>query len=177
MRLGHVAHLVGSSFLPNGQTVAARLAALEIGRPLNLNGPEAVLLPGRTYLIPLIESLRLPPDVRGYLSPRSSTGRVDLFARAVTDYGEAFDEVPPGYAGPIWIEICSQSFPVAVQSGLSLVQLRLVRGDAAVRPLELARVHESSGLLFDAAGERLPLDPATIESRGLRLRVALPERP
>ena len=174
LRLGDVAHLVGSSFLPNGQTVAARLAALEIGRPIDLTGPEAVLLPGRTYLIPLVESLRLPPDVRGYLSPRSSTGRVDVFARGVTDYGDAFDEVPPGYSGPLWVELCSQTFPIAVQSGLSLLQLRLAYGDTDVRPLELARAHQSTGLLFDAAGQRISLDAATIESRGLRLRVALP---
>ena len=173
LRLGDTAHMLVASFLPNGRMLAERLPHLRIGRPLDLTDPQgAVLLPGRTYLVPLIESLRLPSGVRGYASPRSSTGRLDVFVRLLADRGTAFDEVPDGYEGPLWAEITSQTFTVAVRSGLALTQLRLVTGDPTLRPLELEAVHEDEGVLF--TGPRRERAPAIdVDSRGVQLRVSL----
>ena len=57
----------------------------------------AALERDRPYLVPLIEELSLPATIRGKANPKSSTGRLDVFTRVITDGNPSFDEVPYGY--------------------------------------------------------------------------------
>ncbi len=176
LRLGKRAYRLRSSFLPGaGSTVEERLRDLQMGAPVNLTASGgAVLERGRPYLIPLVESLALPDDVRGRTNPRSSTGRVDLFTRVITDHGAQFDEIRPGYHGGLWLEVYSNSFTVAVRAGLRLAQLRLSRGEAAVRAPELRRLHAKEGLLFTPGPEpRAKTADPLITGDGLFVRVSL----
>ncbi len=129
LRLGDYAWRVRASFLPGaGRTVAERLADVAMHR-LDLTGG-AVLERGCVYIAPAQEVMRLPAGVSARANPKSSTGRVDVFVRALTDHGAAFDDVASGYAGPIYVEISPQTFSVLVRSGTRLNQLRLRRGAA-----------------------------------------------
>jgi dCTP deaminase len=92
----------------------------------------AVLERGCVYIVELQERLRLPPGVAARANPKSSTGRVDVFVRLLTDRGVAFDDVAPGYDGPLYLEIAPQTFSVLVRPGTRLNQLRLKVGDPAV---------------------------------------------
>ena len=123
--LGPVAHRIASSFLPGDFTVRERLDELGLDRGIDIRSG-GILEPGRPYLIPLMERLRLPRNVRAFANPKSSTGRVDIFTRVVTDRSHRFDDIAAGYEGGLWLEVFSRSFLVKVHAGLALNQLRLI---------------------------------------------------
>ena len=130
LRLAESAWRVRASFLPGqGRSVSERMSAVAMHR-LDLTGG-AVLERGCVYIAELQERLELPPQVAARANPKSSTGRVDVFVRLLTDGGEAFDDVAAGYRGPLFLEIAPQTFSVLVRSGTRLNQLRLKRGRAA----------------------------------------------
>ena len=58
----------------------------------------AVLETGCVYIVPLIESLELPADIAASANPKSSTGRLDVFTRVITDQARAFDKMAEGYS-------------------------------------------------------------------------------
>jgi dCTP deaminase len=127
LRLGGRAWRVRASFLPGaGRTVRERVADVAM-HEIDLSGG-AVLERGCVYIAELQERLRLPPGVSGRANPKSSTGRVDVFVRLLTDQGAVFDDVAEGYDGPMYLEIAPQTFSVLVRSGTRLNQLRLKRG-------------------------------------------------
>ena len=164
LRLGAIAYQLRASFLPFSQTVHERLGSdlgqsdLVIDR-LSLEAG-ATLQRGSVYLVRLLESLELPPHVRGRSNPKSTTGRLDIFTRVITDRTPRFDEIHAGYAGPLYLEVSPQSFPVRVQAGLSLNQLRLLTGQTSLSDVELARVYGEAPLLHDDEGRPIPVERA-----------------
>lgn len=152
LRLSSRAHRVRCSFLPGPSGVAHALDALanDVHR-FDLD-PGAVLEPNVPYLIELEETLALPRTLSARANPKSSTGRLDVFARVIADTGEAFDEVPAGYAGKLWLHVISRSFPIRVRTGDRLVQLRVERGDARLTDDETrALVEREPMVLSDVA--------------------------
>ena len=132
LRLGDTAHRLRCGFLPQNGGVLDWLEYLAMeSLPLEQG---AVLEGNRPYLVPLLEELDLPPGVRARTNPRSSTGRLNLFTRAITDQSSQFDNVAPGYRGRMYLEIISRSFACRVGTGVSLNQIRLLRGDPVLRP-------------------------------------------
>jgi dCTP deaminase len=133
LRLGGRAWRVRASFLPGlGRRVAERLDAVAM-HELDLTGAGAVLERGCVYIAEIAERLALPPDIAARANPKSSTGRIDVFVRALTDHGPAFDDVAEGYRGPLYIEIAPQTFSVLARAGTRLNQLRLKRGEPPAR--------------------------------------------
>jgi dCTP deaminase len=136
LRLGPRAWRVRASFLPRpGARVAERIADVAM-HALDLS-EGAVLEKGCVYIAELRERLALPAGIGARANPKSSTGRVDLFVRLLTD-GGAFDDVAPGYRGPLYLEIAPQTFSVLVRAGTRLNQLRIKRGSPS--PLRVASV-------------------------------------
>jgi dCTP deaminase len=130
LRLGFVAYRIRASFLPGG-TRSVDEVLEEPGTRLHqieLTAQGAVLETGCVYLVPLQEGLDLPATVSGRANPKSSTGRIDVFTRVVTNQSKAFDDVPAAYSGPLWLEISPRTFPILVRPGDRLAQLRLRRG-------------------------------------------------
>lgn len=140
LRLGPVACRVRASFLagPNA-TVADRLADYTMHR-LDLS-QGAVLEKGCVYVVPLMERLALPKGTRGASSAKSSTGRLDLLTRIITDRGIEFDRIADGYDGPLYAEICPKSFSVVVNPGLSLTQIIFRQGETFLTDAELSALH------------------------------------
>ncbi len=146
LRLGATAYRVRASFLPSARmSVAAKLAAFAL-HEIDLSGG-AVLETGCVYLVPLQEQLSLPAGVSAAANPKSSTGRLDVFTRIITNTGPSFDQIPDGYEGPLYAEICPQTFPVLVRSGSLLAQIRFRRGVAERTDAELARLHREQRLV------------------------------
>jgi len=146
LRLGPVAYRVRASFLPGaGQTVADRLD--EFGMHRIELGPGAVLEKGCVYLVPLMERLSLPEGVQAVANAKSSTGRLDLLTRTITDGGTEFDRVPPGHSGPLYAEICPRSFSVLVRPGMRLNQIRFRSGDARLSDAQMHSLHAESPLV------------------------------
>jgi dCTP deaminase len=145
LRLGDVAYRVRASFLPGRATVAERIEHLKLHEIALSDG--AVLETGCVYIVPLIESLALPPDIAAAANPKSSTGRLDVFTRVITDRARGFDRIEAGYHGPLYAEISPKTFPVLVREGSRLSQLRLRRGHAALGADELAALHARERLV------------------------------
>ncbi|SPJ22410.1 2'-deoxycytidine 5'-triphosphate deaminase [Palleronia abyssalis] len=149
LRLGSVAHRVRASFLPGrGRTVTDRLADFSMHRIDLTEG--AVLEKGCVYLVPLMESLHLPAGLKAVANAKSSTGRLDLLTRVVTDEGSEFDRIPDSYDGPLYAEICPRSFSVLVRPGMRLNQIRFRDGHATLDDTQLRALHDREPLVDSA---------------------------
>ena len=155
LRVGPVGYRVRASFLPNkGSTVAAKLAEMEANQEafrLDLTRP-AILEREHVYLIQVMEGLRLPAGVSGKASPKSTTGRLDVFTRLIADYADAFELVPAGYCGPLYVEIIPRTFGIIVRAGQKLNQLRLSRGLPEESDRDLAALNARETLVFSRDG-------------------------
>ena len=153
LRLGTKAYRLISSFLPERSEIGERLNVLDLYQSelvmydMDLT-QGAILEKGHVYLVPLLEHVALPSHVRGRANPKSSTGRLDIFTRLITDLNAGFDEIPPGYRGPLYLEIVPRSFTIRVQTGLALNQLRLLTGRPTVSDPQLRALHRSAKLLY-----------------------------
>lgn len=146
LRLGDVAYRVRASFLPGaGRRLIDRLPEFEMHRVDLSNG--AVLEKGCVYLVPLQERLALPAGLSAVANAKSSTGRLDLLTRTVTDGGTEFDRIPEGYDGPLYAEICPRSFSVLVRPGQRLNQIRFRAGDAVLSDAALRDLHAGTALV------------------------------
>ena len=128
LRLGSTAYRVQASFLPGDKSPVSKKINRLVMHELDLTRP-AVLERGCVYIVRLIEELRLPKAISGRANPKSSTGRLDIFTRLITDYSGEFESVPKNYQGPLYVEVVPRTFSILVQRGLSLNQLRFVRGN------------------------------------------------
>jgi len=149
LRLGEVAYRIRSSFLPDNRPVELKLKEFLVDE-LDLRRDGAVLETNRPYLVPLLEQVDLPTEIRGKANPKSSTGRLDVFTRVITDESFRFDEIRPGYRGRLYLEVVPLSFTVRVQQGLSLNQLRLSVGRARLTDEEIRTLHGEETLLYRA---------------------------
>jgi dCTP deaminase len=158
LRLGERAWALRCSFLPDSDsTVEQKVADLAFEQIDLRDG--ATLERDRPYLVPLVEQLRLPDGVRAKANPKSSTGRLDVFTRVLTDRSHRFDEIAPGYEGRLYLEVVPRTFAIRVKTGLALNQVRLIDGDGRLSDSELLDLHRDVPLLFVA--ER-PLAPASL---------------
>jgi len=147
LRLGDFAWALRCSFLPDvGSTVEEKIDGLAFQRIDLRDG--AVLERDRPYLVPLIEELALPGEVRAKANPKSSTGRLDVFTRLITDRHHRFDEIAAGYQGKLYLEVVPRSFAIQVKTGLSLNQLRLTRGNVRLSDEDIRRLQAEFPLLY-----------------------------
>jgi len=175
LRLGNIAYRVRASFLAGaGRRVTERLEEFEMHR-VDLTGG-AVLEKGCVYVVPLMERLALSGDVQAVANAKSSTGRLDLLTRTITDGGEEFDRIAPGYNGPLYAEICPRSFSVLVRPGMRLNQIRFRRGQAILTDAELTALHDEVTLVSGPAhidqglGFSVDLKPADGDLVGYRAK-------
>ena len=175
LRLGDTAYRVRASFLPGaGRPLAERLPEFEMHRIDLSDG--AVLEKGAVYLVPLQERLVLPDGLSAVANAKSSTGRLDLLTRTVTDGGTEFDRIAPGYDGPLYAEICPRSFSVLVRPGMRLNQVRFRSGDAALDDDALAHLHADTPLvdgtpvIDDGLGFSVDLAPGAGDLVGWRAK-------
>lgn len=194
LRLGEKAYRVRSSFLPEDESVAQKLDKLKQYEFSIKDG--AVLETNCVYIIPLLEELNLPSHISpqkalfngndsgeeisiiseehltAKANPKSTTGRLDIFTRVITDYSHRFEEIRPGYSGKLYLEVVPKSFPVKVRTGHRLNQLRIRHGHTVLSDQDILRMHGSDPLLFSGDGNVLDLDRLKVNN-GLFLSVNL----
>jgi dCTP deaminase len=167
LRLGNVAHRVRASFLPGPEcTVEQKLRSMTL-HTLDLHD-SAVLEKDCVYIVPLMEHLELRYRASGSANPKSSTGRLNVFARVITDYGTEFDSIKSNYYGPLYAELSPRSFSIRVRRGSRLVQLRVRRGRPTSSNAALRRLHEEVGFSIVPPGS--PIGRELIEG-GLAVTV------
>jgi dCTP deaminase len=165
LRLGPVAYRVRASFLAgHGRSVQERLAEFTMHQVNLAEG--AVLEKNCVYVIPLAERVALPPGVSAVANAKSSSGRLDLLTRTITDGGTEFDRIPEGYAGPLYAEVCPRSFSVLVREGQRLNQIRFRQGQAVLSDAELTALHaveplvSGEAVISEGLGFSVDLKPA-----------------
>lgn len=175
LRLGTVAYRVRASFLAgHGRSVAERVAEFEMHRVDLTQG--AVLEKGCVYVIPLMERLALPPGLTAVANAKSSTGRLDLLTRTITDGGTEFDRIPEGYHGPLYAEVCPRSFSVLVRPGMRLNQIRFRSGQAVVDDAALTALHaveplvSGEAVISEGLGFSVDLSPGDGDLVGYRAK-------
>jgi dCTP deaminase len=175
LRLGTVAYRVRASFLTgNGAKVADRLAEFEMHRVDLTHG--AVLEKGCVYVVPLMETLALPHGITAVANAKSSTGRLDLLTRTITDGGTEFDRIPEGYTGPLYAEVCPRSFSVLVRAGQRLNQIRFRAGQSVLTDAELRSLHavdtlvSGEAVISEGLGFSVDLKPAQGDLLGYRAK-------
>lgn len=169
LRLGKVAYRVRCGFLPENDLVSDKITKLCQHEFSIENG--GVLEPNCTYIIPLLESLNMPSStladykqhsnghspitiqseskLTARTNPKSTTGRLDIFTRLVTDFSHRFEEIRAGYSGPLYLEVVPKSFPVKVRTGQRLNQLRIRHGNGKLTDDEVLRTHSIDPVLFN----------------------------
>jgi dCTP deaminase len=179
LRLGAKAYRLLSSFLPERSDIASHLNVLDFYQSdlvmyeMDLR-EGAILEKGHVYLVPLLERLKLPTALRGRANPKSTTGRLDVFTRVITDWNAGFDDIRSGYRGPLYLEVVPRSFAIKVRTGQCLNQLRLVQGAAAIGDHDIRALHKSAPLLFHNEAARHPLASRDLRmNQGLFLRIDL----
>jgi len=194
LRLGTKAYRVRSSFLPENETVQQKIDKLHQYTFSIEDG--AVLEPNCVYIIPLLEELKLPvshyspqknlfngsnneevrfiseENLTAKANPKSTTGRLDIFTRVITDYSHRFEEIDQGYQGKLYLEVVPKSFPIKVRTGHRLNQLRIRHGHTVLSDQDILRTHGSDPLLFNENGKPLPMDDLNVNN-GLFLSVNL----
>jgi dCTP deaminase len=170
LRLGERALRIRCSFLPGADSVERKLKDYVLDE-IDLRGDGAMLEARCPYLVELKERLDLPAGLRGKANPKSSTGRIDVFTRVITDYSDRFDEVAPGYSGPLYLEVVPLSFAVRVKEDLTLNQLRLSLGRPWLSDDEVREAHAVMPILF-RRGEPVPEEKLVL-SDGLFLGLDL----
>lgn len=175
LRLGNTAYRLRASFLAGrGRRISDRLSDLQMHEMRLEDG--AVLERGCVYLVPLLERLRLEKGLTAVANAKSSTGRLDLLTRLVSDNGTEFDRLPENYDGPLYAEICPRSFSVLVRPGMRLNQLRIRRGQAVLSDGELADLNRrepltgGEALIDQGLGFSVDLRPAKGDLVGYRAR-------
>ena len=169
LRLGPLAYRVRASFLPGKRcTVSKRIEAHKMAE-LDLSKP-VIMEKGCIFIVPLMESLALPDSVSAKANPKSTTGRLDVFTRLITDYAHEFEWVAEGYTGPLFVEIVPRTFTIAVSAGMRLNQLRFLKKKvSAATDSAVKRLHEDEPLVWSGDG-----DPGTANiDRGLTISVDL----
>jgi dCTP deaminase len=169
LRLSDRAFRIQASFLPGKSTTLIQKATSSrmLVQTLDISNP-TLLEPNVIYIIPLMESLALPPDVYGIANPKSTTGRLDIFTRLITEHEAEFERVKRGYNGKLYIEVVSQTFPIVVKAGMRLNQLRFARGKVAAAGDDALRRLQRNALLI--ADEEIG---QAIVDRGVRVTVDL----
>lgn len=174
LRLGSVAYRVRASFLVGADSVENRVKEFEMHRFDITAG--AVLEKGCVYVIPLMEHLDLPSNITAVANAKSSTGRLDLLTRCITDGGVEFDRIPAGYKGPLYAEVCPKSFSVLVRSGQRLNQIRFRSGQSVLNDADLTALHAQTPLVSGTAviseglGFSVDLRPASGDLVGYRAK-------
>ena len=174
LRLDGVGYRVQCSFLPGEEGIQQKLARYKWYEfPLLEEG--VVLERNQAYIFPLCEHLRLPDEIYARANPKSTTGRLDVFTRLVTEHGTTFDEVPPGYTGRLYLEVVPRSFAIRVRTGDSLAQIRFQVGNPHLTRDETIALLDSEHLILDPRLQTLRSRDLPV-ANALVLSISLPKK-
>ncbi len=173
LRLGRRAWRVRASFLPGpDKTVIDCIKKLDDLPEIDLS-KGAVFEKGIVYVVELLERTKLANGLIGVANPKSSTGRLDVLVRLITDFATAFDRVEKKYEGPLYLEVAPQAFSIVVRQGARLNQLRFHRGTSTgvfVGTVGGLQDLYAKGQLTKPDGALLPLRgnlvPVSVDLRG-----------
>ena len=126
LTLSDKCYRIKASFIPNNIKISKVIKELSLSK-IDLN-QNKFLEKNCIYLCELNEKLNLPHDIMGKSNPKSTTGRLDIFTRVITENGQEYDYVKYNYKGKLYLEIIPQSFSIILKRDISLNQIRFFQG-------------------------------------------------
>lgn len=151
LRLSDKAYKIQASFLPTGNSlIEPKIKQLSL-EEVDLTRP-ALLERGNVYIAKATESLSLPPDLEAKANPKSTTGRLDVFTRLLTEGQQIFESVPKAYSGDLYVEIFPRTFSIIVQAGTKLNQLRFYRGDPKIDDEQVRKLAQKRPIVYEDGG-------------------------
>ena len=126
LTLSDKCHRIKASFIPNNIKISKVIKELSLSK-IDLN-QNTLLEKNCIYLCELNEKFNLPNYIMGKSNPKSTTGRLDIFTRVITENGKEYDHVNYRYKGKLYLEIIPQSFSIIIKKDTSLNQIRFFQG-------------------------------------------------
>ena len=126
LTLSDKCHRIKASFIPNNIKISKVIKELSLSK-IDLN-QNTLLEKNCIYLCELNEKLNLPNNIMGKSNPKSTTGRLDIFTRVITENGKEYDFINYKYRGKLYLEIIPQSFSIIIKKNTSLNQIRFFQG-------------------------------------------------
>ena len=126
LTLSNICFRIKASFIPNNIKISKVIKELSLTK-IDLN-KNSLLEKNCIYLCELNEKLNLPKDIMGKSNPKSTTGRLDIFTRVITENGKEYDFIDYNYKGKLFLEIIPQSFSIILKKNSSLNQMRFFQG-------------------------------------------------
>lgn len=155
-------YILKGTVLPKNQTENIETLLKTYAHSNGELGSDSVLIsPHQLYVFELSESLNLTDDFEAKCNAKSSTGRLDVFVRLITDGTPQYDFINAGYKGKMYLEVYSSTFPILVKKGSSLAQLRffnkagLSTETTRLSDLRLRMQSPEDALFFDSKGRAL----------------------
>ena len=125
LTLSNKCYRIKASFIPNEKPISSIISELLLAK-IDLKD-EFLLEKNCIYLCELNEKLRLPKNIKGKANPKSTTGRLDIFTRIITEHGTEYDFIDYNYKGKLFLEIIPQSFSIKIKKNTSLNQIRFYK--------------------------------------------------
>ena len=126
LTLSDKCYRIKASFIPNNIKISRVIKELSLAS-IDLN-KNILLEKNCIYLCELNEKLNLPHNIMGKSNPKSTTGRLDIFTRIITENGKEYDSINYNYKGKLYLEIIPQSFSIILRKNTSLNQVRFFQG-------------------------------------------------
>ncbi len=137
---------------------------------LDLSKP-TILERNAVYIAELAVEAALPEHIKGQSDSKSSTGRIDVQTRLLTDHNERYDFIPAGYKGKLYLFISSNSFLIRVQEGISLNQAWFAIGEPVLSDAEAKQLASEHKLIY-VNGEHAKLEELNART-GIIMRLNL----
>jgi len=126
LTLSNNCYRIKASFIPNKIKISEVIKELSLSK-IDLS-QNTLLEKNCIYLCELNEKLNLPNNIMGKSNPKSTTGRLDIFTRVITENGKEYDFINYKYKGKLYLEIIPQSFSIIIKKDTSLNQIRFFQG-------------------------------------------------
>jgi len=126
LTISNTCYRIKASFIPNNRPISKIISELMLAK-IDLS-KEFLLERNCIYLCEINEKLKLPKEVKGKANPKSTTGRLDIFTRIITEHGSEYDFIDYNYKGKLYLEIIPQSFSIKIKNNISLNQIRFYKG-------------------------------------------------
>ena len=126
LTISNTCYRIKASFIPNNRPISKIISELMLAK-IDLS-KEFLLERNCIYLCEINEKLKLPKEIKGKANPKSTTGRLDIFTRIITEHGSEYDFIDYNYKGKLYLEIIPQSFSIKIKKNISLNQIRFYKG-------------------------------------------------
>ena len=92
----------------------------------------------------------MPDNISAVANAKSSTGRLDILTRLISDNSSCFDRVRKGYKGKVYVEIAPISFSIKIKEGITLNQLRFHNEQQILTDRQLEKLNTRFNIVENA---------------------------